>query len=210
MNRLLRAGAYVAVGLVALLPPIAYAISINMSGHSGGAYGSYWQGLMGNWFATVIGVIAGLPIALMLNRIAERTASAKRLTEEAHARRTRLRRLYEIVGRELRDNLADLRSTSQGTTPRLHFPVGRWEAIVASGEVRLIDNLETLEALAETYEAITTVNSLASMWLSSLNSGQGPSDATTTTLHRMLVDAACDALDLLEGCLAKIGTAIEA
>jgi hypothetical protein len=209
MGRVLRLAAFLTAGLLAILPPVGYTVLVTVRGKSNGLYGDYWQGFMGNWLATVIGLVGGLPIALLLNRAAERAADRRRIAQETAAHRMQLRRLYQVVERELQDNVGDLRAASQGTTPRMHFPVGRWDAIVAGGEVRLIDDLGTLESLAQTYEAITTVNSLAAMWLTTISSGQRSGDGATAAIHRMLVDAASDAVELVDACLPRIRTAID-
>lgn len=117
---------------------------------------------MANWFATMCGVIVGIPIALELNRRQQRAADRRAqeiLKEETRERGSKILRLLQT---ELTANL-DLmkaRRSDPGQkrvviTERLKDDL--WSAFSASGDLQWISNPDVLDALPTAYYQIRVV-----------------------------------------------------
>src|SRR5437870_2324682 len=117
------------------------------------------DGAMANWFATMCGVIVGIPIALELNRWQQRAAD--RRAQEILKQETRERgsKVLRLLRTELTENL-DLmkaRRSDPGQkrvviTERLKDDL--WSAFSASGDLQWISNPDVLDALSTAYYQI--------------------------------------------------------
>lgn len=196
MRRALITGVAALAALSAI--PVAYTIYISVRVGHGWLPSTYMQGMMGNWLATIMGVGAGLPIALWLNRRVE--ARADRINA-VHAA-TQRQRVISVLQRELEHNAAPLAQAAAGNVTRAQFFVGRWHALMAGGELHWLTDLELLDLVAGAYETLDVVNMFASRWLVTLGEPDHGSDAGADTVKRLLVDAAGDSLDAVRGALA--------
>jgi len=59
---------------------------------------------MGNWFATMVGVLVGVPVGLFLTRIQQREAEMRETTKQAKIARERLTHVLKRAEAELRKN----------------------------------------------------------------------------------------------------------
>ena len=139
----------VATALAAALAPLVYTAT-HLSDPS------YRDSFLGNWAATVIGVIFGVPIALELNR---RHEAAKALQAEAEKRREESERRKRILGllhKEISYNKKELRKRAEIThgerlilMPGLKD--GLWRAFSAGGELRWVRDPDLLDAISNAY-----------------------------------------------------------
>ncbi|HXV81316.1 MAG TPA: hypothetical protein VEG60_15670 [Candidatus Binatia bacterium] len=116
----------------------------------------YRDSFLGNWAATVIGVIFGVPIALELNR---RQVAAKKLRAEAEKRREESKRRKRILGllhKEISYNKKELTKRAE-TTPGERLILmpglkdGLWRAFSAGGELRWVRDPDLLDSVSNAY-----------------------------------------------------------
>lgn len=120
--------------------------------------GTFREGFMANFVATIAGIIAGVPIALAL---AERQRSADLETQaiDAGVRRVAVLRL-------LCDELAEDRDLLIGKTDGtriVEVPFLRsdlWRALADGGELRWIDDVQLIGVIARAYQRVDTTTEL--------------------------------------------------
>lgn len=123
----------------------------------------YRNSFFGNWAATVIGVIVGIPIALELNRReiaadAERSAASRQREE-----RQRRSKILGLLRTELVYNREQLaaRQAGEGRPKRQVLVPGLkdelWHAFSDGGELQCIQDLDLLDALATAYHRIRAI-----------------------------------------------------
>jgi len=119
---------------------------------------------MGNWFATMIGVMVGIPIALEINRrqrkVQERTEKVVREREQL----ARTAKILKLVKKELthnREALVGRQQTEDGTSQRVvstnRLKDELWNAFSDGGELQWITDLELLDSISAAYHHIRTV-----------------------------------------------------
>ena len=124
----------------------------------------------GNWFATIAGVIAGIPIALWIERKRE-----ERVLEDMESERASRRLIvFEAIYRELRHNRALLnkRQYTVNMSPipiqDLHppFRAVSWTAFQQGGELQHVSPAALIEKLASAYYYIDALRRLEDSYLS--------------------------------------------
>lgn len=96
----------VLVGVILTAVPIVYSIGQ-------GAKASYWNGVMSNWLATVAGIMVGVPFALWISRLQQRTTEVEQAKRDSEQRDQVLRVLGHRIHAELQYNLVSLNHLSE-------------------------------------------------------------------------------------------------
>lgn len=119
---------------------------------------SYWDGAIGNWLATMLGIIGGIPIALEINRFTVRQEDKKKLEEAKQKNKD----VLLLIKQELVFNLDRLkdRQLSPDALQRHPYQVDVWEAFSDSGEIRWISNTQVLNRIASAYSIIKIERSI--------------------------------------------------
>jgi len=193
---------------IAAAPPLLYAGYITIITNGPLLTSAYWQGTMGNWLATIIGVVAGLPIALWLNKAIQRVAESRTAAEATAKAAERAERVREVLLKELGDNVPGLEDLTTGTITRIHFSTARWNAMAAGGELRWVTEVDLLEQLALAYESIDVVNGLARIWIAyfapSCQTPRSDNNTDVSTVIELLIGAGVDALDQTKNAIISL------
>jgi len=120
----------------------------------------YWDGAVGNWLATLFGIVVGVPVALHIER--QRTAAVGRADAEAASasRRSVLTILcteLEAVRSQMLQRLSTVDSVSMEP-----LRSSSWEAMKASGGLRHISEPTLIEAMSNAYRWISILGGLES------------------------------------------------
>jgi len=121
---------------------------------------------MGNWFATMLGAVVGILVAIEINNgQIEVQRKDEQLKREAEKRDHQLLTL-SLLQDELEFNkeiIADA-VQRQGDHPNIIVMPGpraaSWNAILASGELKWLDNLSLVDLLTKTYHTIEFIIAL--------------------------------------------------
>jgi hypothetical protein len=111
----------------------------------------------GNFLATVIGAIVGIPIALEITRHQRRLQEAEDESTKGRERCQRQIRILELLRGELAVNRRILPQLieAQATDPAVVSTVGMkndlWMSLADGGELHWLDDLTTLDAVANAY-----------------------------------------------------------
>ena len=137
--------------LLSLVPILYFFVHIGDS--------QFLGSLMGNWFATMIGVIVGIPIALAIDRWQRQIEEKKEREAQEQEALVRKAKILTLVKGELEYN----RDVLQGRPQRIRTldPGSRlrdetWNALSDGGELQWIGDAELLEAFSTAYHHIRT------------------------------------------------------
>ena len=155
----------------------------------------YWDGAIGNWLATLLGIIAGVPIALAIER--------QRISHEEQAHVAEHREHAIKVSFLIRDKLVynsnrlTERINDKTSLPLFPFKNDLWRALSDSGEIRWIDNPPILNKIASAYYYIGVVSAIEDKCYQAIR-GINPryNDGTFASQH-LLEDAR--KLDIVSG-----------
>ncbi|MBE0573435.1 hypothetical protein IH575_00830 [Candidatus Dojkabacteria bacterium] len=121
----------------------------------------FLQGFLGNLFATLIGVIVGIPVALWINRSAETTTENKKKKQ-----------ILELLSPEIENNRTTISKwKNQGendwtlTTIGLKLRDEVWNAFSDGGELAWIKDSALLANLAEVYGKIIRIKYLSDKYV---------------------------------------------
>jgi hypothetical protein len=109
----------------------------------------YRDSFFGNWAATVIGVIFGIPIALELNR---RQVAAEKQREESKRRK----RILGLLHKEISYNKKEMTKRAE-TTPGERLVLmpglkdGLWRAFSDGGELQWVQDPDLLDVVSSAY-----------------------------------------------------------
>ena len=148
MIKFLKQKYYLLPFLILFLIPATY--SLSRAGNQ-----NYWDGAIGNWLATMLGVIGGIPIALEVNRfITEIDDQKKRKVEKDKEKAILL-----LVKEELDFNLSRLndRKGNISSLPLHPFKTDLWDALSDSGEIKFINSSSLLNRITSAYHIIKIV-----------------------------------------------------
>lgn len=142
---------YVLFILLLLSIPTAYSISR-------GADLNYWDGAIGNWLATVLGVLCGIPIAVEIQKYNSLAEDKKQLLIELK----REKELLLLVKEELLFNYDRLSDRVGNTTdlPLHPFKIDLWSALSDSGEIKYISSRPLLNRIASAYHIVGVVKNI--------------------------------------------------
>lgn len=138
-------------GLVSILVavPIVYTLFFQNPG-------SYWDNLISNWLATMIGLGVGIPIALWLNRKQQASEERGRREEAIREEKDRKDKILSLLQEELRHNRNMLEERVKAREEGLHVPFYRlktttWNTFSDGGELHWVRDLELLEIMSTAY-----------------------------------------------------------
>jgi len=121
------------------------------------------DGFLGNLFATLIGIVVGIPIALAINRKQQRTIESKAEEQRYRDEAERKKKILNLVKTELefnKNSLIDRQSQEHQTEQRtvLLPPLKDelWRAFSDGGELQWIKDLDLLDKIASAYHQIRT------------------------------------------------------
>lgn len=131
---------------------------------------SFWQGFVGNLFATIIGLIVGIPVAFWINRRVETTTEKEKK-----------KKILELLSPEIENNRVTLGSWRDNggtdwtlTTIGLKVRDEVWNAFSDGGELAWIRDATLLAKLADVYGKIKRIKYLSDKYVDST----GRDDAT--------------------------------
>ena len=113
---------------------------------------TYWDGAVGNWLATLLGIVTGVPVALFLER---KRAKSERI-ERLKADQLEKRDVLTLIHSELLDAQGKIaqRIALEDSVPVEPLKTSAWEALAATGNLRHIAELPLLSALSDAYRLI--------------------------------------------------------
>jgi hypothetical protein len=127
---------------------------------------------LGNLFATVIGVIAGIPIALWVSRVQQNNQeNAEKVSKEREAKERAIK-ILRLVKKELEFDVNQLKKQAKGIA---EFKEGfittdgqkdeLWNAFSDGGELQWINDLQLLDTISMAYYDIRRVMNLEKLVL---------------------------------------------
>ena len=149
---------------VALIPTVFF------FGHLGER--AFVAATMGNWFATMVGVLVGIPIAVRLAMWQQEQRQKREDEKEQAESRSRKSRILNLVREELefnRNKLSEQPVEPDSPFERVISAGGLkdelWRAFSDGGELEWIDDLDLMSILAQAYHCIRRVIFLQDLYL---------------------------------------------
>ncbi len=122
---------------------------------------SFWQGFAGNLFATLIGVIVGIPIAFWINNQVE--------TKTEQEKKAKILKLLSVELSSNRSLLIEWEEDRNSSSPKKMYGAllsdEVWNAFSDGGELQWIKNTELLSLLATSYGEIKRIKYLYESYL---------------------------------------------
>lgn len=124
---------------------------------------SFQEGTMGNLFATILGLVVGVPIALEINRRQQEAEHAIILARSEQEGKQRKTKVLSLIRSELKSNKRDLifraKDVAAGGKRQVHVNTLRdemWSAFSDGGELHYVNSPELLALIAGAYYEIRT------------------------------------------------------
>ena len=119
---------------------------------------TYWDGAVGNWLATLLGIVTGVPVALYLERNRAKAERAERLKADQLEKRD----VLTLIHAELLDARGKIaqRIALGASIPVEPLKTSAWEALAATGNLRHLAELPLLSAMSEAYRLIQVLASI--------------------------------------------------
>jgi hypothetical protein len=112
--------------------------------------------------ATFAGVVAGVPVALLLGSISSRAGNRSASRERSDARR----RVLRVIQRDLNETMAELVARDRNEVVGRTLRTDVWQTLSASGELALIADPDLVNVLARAYHFVATTSDLErQLWL---------------------------------------------
>lgn len=119
---------------------------------------AYWDGAVGNWLATLLGIVTGVPVAFYLERSRAKSARTERLRADQLEKKDVLTLIHaELL--DAQDKIAQ-RIALDASIPVEPLKTSAWEALAATGNLRHVAELPLLSALSEAYRLIQVLASI--------------------------------------------------
>lgn len=120
----------------------------------------FWNNTMGNMLATVLALIAGIPIALWIDRLVKSREENKKYLEERKREKEILQLIYEELNfsynslflKSMKGNLSSI--TIQPLKSDL------WETLISSRETKYIESPELLNRISSAYYVLRIVKNI--------------------------------------------------
>ena len=137
---------------------------------------NFVAGTLGNWFATMVGVVVGIPIALALSRWQQSTEERRLRSQTEREAQTQKAKILVAIRTELNLNLELLASRREKIDTQdqriVQLPPLKdelWNAFSDGGELQWIKDVELLNALSSAYHDVRTVKFLEEQYFESLH-----------------------------------------
>jgi hypothetical protein len=168
----------------------------------------YWDGVVGNGLATLLGIIAGVPIALAI----ERRRALQEEQERAVEQRDRASKVSFLIRDELAYNAVRLaeRMNNRTALPLVSFKNDLWRALSDSGEIRWIDDPHVLSETASAYHYIGVVAAIEDRCYQAVRGINPRYDDGTRVSQKLLEDARRFDTQLGECISAAMAAIVEA
>ena len=116
----------------------------------------YWDGAVGNWLATLLGIVTGVPVALLLER---RRVASEISGKTREAQRVR-RDMLTLLQGELSDAATRLttRIGLKESIPIDPMKMSIWDAMRDSGNLIHISEPSLISSIADAYRIITVIS----------------------------------------------------
>lgn len=120
----------------------------------------FWRNFLSNALATFVGVIIGIPIALWINRIQQKSLHLIETQKSIAESKSRKTKILQLLLGELNENLILLNSINDDLNGRsddyqfdnYKLKTELWGAFSDGGELQWIHDLDLLNALALAYD----------------------------------------------------------
>lgn len=177
---------------------------------------TYWDGAVGNWLATLLGIITGVPVALYLERSRAKSERAERLRADQLEKRD----VLTLIHAELIDAQSKIaqRIALGSSIPVEPLKTSAWEALAATGNLRHVAELPLLSALSEAYRLVQVLAGIEqtlhrTIYGINVQFPDGENAATkilhnAVSFHGPVLAAVRQALSVTESSLASITVAI--
>ena len=168
MRHLSRAATWLIVAAVAIWSLLYFVQHFQSTG--------FQEGAMGNLFATILGVVVGIPIALEISRRQQDSQSAAAQAERQAEETKRKRKILSLLRTELEDNRSDLvakrKPIDNGGKREVHTISLRdemWAAFSDGGELQHVNNPDVLAAIANAYYQVRSSIHLERSFINALH-----------------------------------------
>jgi len=124
---------------------------------------SFLDSTMGNWFATMVGLIAGVPIGLWINQKQQELQEKERNNIEKKINRERKIKILTLLRNELDINrqylflLIEKQNDQPAVTIRAGMKNVLWKAFSDSGELQWINNPSLIDKISSAYYNINAL-----------------------------------------------------
>ena len=118
----------------------------------------FWDGMVGSWLATLLGIVCGVPVALELERQRRRAEDATK-ADAAKQLRTQVLSLLRDELERVADQLKQRTDSADGL-PVEPLKTSMWDATRVSGNLAAISEPELLQAFSEAYRWIGMIATL--------------------------------------------------
>jgi hypothetical protein len=133
---------------------------------------NYLDGAMANLFATILGIVVGIPIALEINRRQQIDQDATALLVKQREEVNRKERVLTLIRSELESNRIDVlargKPIDSGGVREVRtrtFKDELWSAFSDGGELQHVNNPEILALVSEAYYGIRTSRFLEHLYI---------------------------------------------
>ena len=157
---------------------------------------NFWQGFVGNLFATLIGVVVGIPVAFWINRRVEY------ITERDKRQQIKSTLTNELT---LTDNRISLwvKDGKKGGNAVIILVQSiddqLWNSLLAGGELQWIKDTKLLVVLSNTYTSIKNVRYVANKYHDALiHEGSITSKGVVSVLEKHLQSSLIATKDLIQ------------
>jgi hypothetical protein len=131
---------------------------------------TYWDGAIGNFAATLLGIVIGLPVAFRLERWQQKEEDQK----QADDKKKRAKVVAALIREELKENLTVLHARAAlDELIAVRYKYELWQALAASGELQMFDNPAQLKEVANAYHFIKISAALDSLAYEMLRNNAG-------------------------------------
>lgn len=163
---------------------------------------NFWQGFVGNLFATLIGVIVGIPVAFWINRRVEY------LTEKDKREQIKSILTNELTLTDNRISLWIKEGKKGGNAVIIlvqSLDDQLWNSLSAGGELQWIKDPKLLVVLSNTYTSIKNIRYLASKYHDSLiHEGSITSKEVVSVLEKHLQVSLVATKELIQHTLSTL------
>ncbi len=121
---------------------------------------AFWDNSIGNLLATVLALIGGIPVALWIDRLIKKHESLNKLRSD----RLEEKKVLDLIKEELIFNLNSLflKGKKGNTKTMVVQPLKSdlWNALIASGETKYIENFALLNRITSAYYVLKIVKDI--------------------------------------------------